>query len=168
MEGDRNAEPRLRIDADRQSRRRCSNDHLRNHRIAINGIDNVVAYTLPIWPEVPPCLSVLPFGLWRMETRRATSADRFDGLPPRGCTPLVCLFGQLRRPLLRTPSRYSLRRWRTICLPAVLWLALCKPTADAAASRLGADAKDQDEPGRECRLACAVSAKAKGNAPAHI
>jgi hypothetical protein len=49
----------------------------------------------------------------------------------------------------------------------VLWLVLYKPTADAAASRLGAGAEDQDETRRR-RPASAVPSKSKGNAPEHI
>ena len=71
------------------------------------------------------------FGLWRVEIHPATGPNQPDGLPLRWPTPLVRLSGLLQWPLLRAPSRYPLRRRRTICLPAVLWLVLCKPTAAA-------------------------------------
>ena len=43
LEGGRNGAPRLRIDPDRQSLGRSPHDHLRNHRIAINGSNTVCA-----------------------------------------------------------------------------------------------------------------------------
>ena len=54
-----------------------------------------------------------------MEIYPVAGADPVDSLSLRGFTPLVSLFGLLQR-LLRTPSRHTLRRWRTICLPALL------------------------------------------------
>src|SRR5262249_57990946 len=81
---------------------------------------------------------------------------------------LVRLFRLQRRALLWTASGHPLLRWRTICVPPVLWLGLRKPTADGAASPLGPSAEDQDETGRRRRLACAVPSKTKGDAPAHI
>src|SRR5262249_61757854 len=47
--------------------------------------------------------------------------------------------------LLRTTSGHPLLRWRAICVPPVLWLVLCEPTADRFASWLGASAEGQDE-----------------------
>jgi hypothetical protein len=79
-----------------------------------------------------------------------------DGLVGGGPTlraSLVRLFRVQRRALLRTAIRHPLWRWRAICLPTMLWLVLCEPTGNGAASPLEPSAEDQDEARWRCRLA---------------
>jgi hypothetical protein len=85
-----------------------------------------------------------------------------DGLPPRWCPPLVYVFGLSRPSPLRAAGRHPLLRWRPICLSALLPLALCKPTADAAASRMEQARKIRTRLGGSSDLLEPFPAKPKG------
>jgi hypothetical protein len=107
-------------------------------------------------------LSVLQFRFPRMENYQTTGANQVDGLPPRWCPPLVYVFGLSRPSPLRAAGRHPLLRWRPICLSALLPLALCKPTADAAASRMEQARKIRTRLGGSSDLLEPFPAKPKG------
>jgi hypothetical protein len=100
------------------------------------------------------------FGLRRLEINQATGADPVDGLPLRGCTPLVSLFGLLRRPPLRPACRRPLCRGRSVRLPALLWISLRQPAGEPAKSSHQPLAKDQNAARWQSRRATVVSEKA--------